>query len=403
MRPCWWASCWKQPATGGAVNPALPDPLTTEVTLLATDPEGLSASVTGRFVTDWESHPRVVSAEAHGSDGSLIVTFNQALRADPAPAASQFTVNVVNADESTGSNAVTGVSVIRTLLILQLEEKPLEGQILTLDYAHEDAAPLKRAAEGGDSAPGFTGQAVQVVEGLVTAQQGDTDYDTDDDGLIEIDSAAKLNALRWDADGNGLPSDAGLADYKLAFPNAPTGMGCPSSGCEGYEIGAGADGEAAITIDLGVAPYNTGAGWVPINGFATTLEGNGHTIDGLFIDRTALDSGLFGVISATGRVQNLKLTNVNVTGRGQTGTLAGQNSGHIAAVSAAGNVESTGGNAFGGLVGHNSSGGTLAAVHVSVTVSKSGAFQTDKIGGLVGQNDGRIVASYATGAVSVPR
>ncbi len=45
----------------GAVRPALPKPLVTTVTLTATDPDGLSASVTGEFRTNWESSPTLVS------------------------------------------------------------------------------------------------------------------------------------------------------------------------------------------------------------------------------------------------------------------------------------------------------------------------------------------------------
>ena len=41
----------------GAVTPALPKPLVTTVTLTATDPGGLSASVTGEFQTGWEAAP----------------------------------------------------------------------------------------------------------------------------------------------------------------------------------------------------------------------------------------------------------------------------------------------------------------------------------------------------------
>ncbi|MCY4415662.1 MAG: hypothetical protein OXE87_05055 [Chloroflexi bacterium] len=40
----------------GAVEPQLPTPLVTTVTLTATDPDGLSASVTGEFQTNWEQH-----------------------------------------------------------------------------------------------------------------------------------------------------------------------------------------------------------------------------------------------------------------------------------------------------------------------------------------------------------
>ena len=66
-----------------------------------------------------------------------------------------------------------------------------------------------------------------------------TDYDTDDDGLIEVDSLAKLDAIRHDLDGNGV---AIHADYASAFPDrkaaAPNAMGCPASGCAGYELDA---------------------------------------------------------------------------------------------------------------------------------------------------------------------
>ena len=77
-----------------AVSPALPDPLTITVTLTATDTDGLSASVSGDFFTDWESHPALVSATA--SNQAIALTFDQAVQADPAPAPGQFTVNVVN-------------------------------------------------------------------------------------------------------------------------------------------------------------------------------------------------------------------------------------------------------------------------------------------------------------------
>ena len=40
----------------GAVTPVLPKPLVTTVTLTATDPDGLSASVTGEFRTNWEQN-----------------------------------------------------------------------------------------------------------------------------------------------------------------------------------------------------------------------------------------------------------------------------------------------------------------------------------------------------------
>ena len=141
-----------------AVSPALPDPLVTTVTLTATDPDGLSASVSGDWVTDWVSHPALVSATA--SEQAVALTFDLAVQANPAPAPAQFTVNVVNEDGSEGTIAVSGVSVNGEAVTLELASAFEKGQTVTLDYAHDDDAPLKRAAAGGDGLPSFTGQAV---------------------------------------------------------------------------------------------------------------------------------------------------------------------------------------------------------------------------------------------------
>ena len=59
----------------GAVTPALPDPLSTTVTLTATDPDGLSASVRGDFLTYWVAPtitggPTVLSFAERGTPGS---------------------------------------------------------------------------------------------------------------------------------------------------------------------------------------------------------------------------------------------------------------------------------------------------------------------------------------------
>ena len=50
-----------------AVSPALPDPLLTTVTLTATDPEGMSASVSGDFRTEWNSSRPVLTSAPAGA------------------------------------------------------------------------------------------------------------------------------------------------------------------------------------------------------------------------------------------------------------------------------------------------------------------------------------------------
>ena len=66
-----------------------------------------------------------------------------------------------------------------------------------------------------------------------------TDYDSDDDGYIDVDSLVKLNAIRYDLNGNGARGTVSVSDwanYTTAFPNAASGMGCSSTGCVGYEL-----------------------------------------------------------------------------------------------------------------------------------------------------------------------
>ena len=101
-------------------------------------------------------------------------------------------------------------------------------------------------------------------------------------------------------------------------------------------------------------------------------------------------------MTSTGKVRNVGLTGVNVTGGRRTGALAGTNSGAISGSSAEGTVS---GNSFGGLVGKNDAGATITASYANVAVSGVGGVSGPG-GGLVGENSGTIRASYATGAVS---
>ena len=167
------------------------------------------------------------------------------------------------------------------------------------------------------------------------------------DGLIEVDSLAKLNAIRWDLNGDGAvdtgTSVADTAKYNAAFINGATGMGClrdhddntetaKVAGCIGYELTRDldfdTDGDGAtyttsstgiVTGDAGDAYYNGGKGWKSIgnesnNAFTATFYGNGKTIANLFIkDRAMGKDGLFWRVGTGGRVERLGMRDVNVT------------------------------------------------------------------------------------------
>ena len=142
-----------------ALTPPLWDRPVVTVTVTATDPDGLSASVDGPFLIWWASYPEVVSARANRE--VIELTFDWPVEDTPAPAPGQFTVNVVSEDGSEGTVAVSRVSVSGKEVTLELASALEEGQTVTVDYAHKYRRPLQLAG-GGDPAPSFDGLAVEV-------------------------------------------------------------------------------------------------------------------------------------------------------------------------------------------------------------------------------------------------
>ena len=74
----------------------------------------------------------------------------------------------------------------------------------------------------------------------------------------------------------------------------------------GYELRADldfdTDGDGSThtngTGDSGDTYYRAGKGWVPIGGaYTATFQGNGHTIDNLFISDNRAKTGLFDTIT----------------------------------------------------------------------------------------------------------
>ena len=221
--------------------------------------------------------------------------------------------------------------------------------------------------------------------------------------------------------------------YAAAFPDALPDMGCPSSGCQGYELTADLDfdldGDGDVDADdydtnndgttdandAGHRFWNGGAGWVPFpwshcgSGggcfwYDEIFEGNGHTISNLFISRSSTSRvGLFGVIGD--EVRNLGLVNVNITGGQSVGAIAGGGltGARILRSYVTGRV--AGGEQVGGLIANLGSSGRVEASWSSAMVTSTETSQfSSGAGGLVGyMNRGAVIAdSYATGDVTGP-
>ena len=248
-------------------------------------------------------------------------------------------------------------------------------------------------------------------------EQTGTDYDADEDGLIDIDSLDQFNAMRWDLDGNGTVSAGDTTNYANAFPGAAAGMGCPDRGdadddpdpCQGYELtsdldfdtdGSGATytGDSASPVpDANDAYYNGGLGWAPIGSrtvrFNTTFDGAGHVIANLYNQRGANDVGVFGATGTSARIQAVGFKDLRERGWDNVGAVVAHHQGRVAAVWVTGNVH--GGNTAGGLVAIM---GTAAVVVASY--SRAAVHATQWQAGLVGWTEGAgstIRTSYSTG------
>ena len=266
--------------------------------------------------------------------------------------------------------------------------------------------------------------AIPATYAVAGSQSGDGKYDTDGDGLIEIEFLEQLDAIRYDLDADGLADDdSGVEAYGAAFPE----MVC--NNCNGYELAHPLDFNDADSYASGAinAGWTAGAGWRPVGPgqrpFVATFAGNEHTISNLYIASAArADSasvgggGLFGSVGVSGVIRNTGLLNVNVSGRDVVGPLAGSNQGRVSRSYATGRVSGYG--SVGGLVGVNASGvisssyaagsvsgfkylGGLIGINSGSVISSyaGGSVSGDtRVGGLVGDNSGSVISSYATGA-----
>ena len=226
--------------------------------------------------------------------------------------------------------------------------------------------------------------------------------DNNGNGLIEIATATELNNMRHNLAGTG---------YKTSGTAVGFTRGCPTSGCNGYEL-------VNDIINLSSVYSN----WNPIGSssdrFTAIFDGNNNRISGLDISSDSDYVGLFSAMEDA-TIRNLKLTNIRITGNGNVGALVGDATTGINTLSnieligdanqESSNAEIKGAGAnVGGLVGYFA--GTISDASSSLTVrglnsnananTITGGFGVNT-GGLVGQlRSGSIQNSNSSGFVS---
>jgi len=166
------------------------------------------------------------------------------------------------------------------------------------------------------------------------------------------------------------------------------------------EVRVGLNKNYILMADIDLSESSYSSGWTPLGDIKTyftgTFLGNGHVIRNLFINTASSNyQGLFGRVGSGGSIQSLGLEDVNITGKDSVGGLVGDNyNGTISNCYATGTV--TGDFSVGGLVGYSYEAEILNC-YATGTVTGKGL----SIGGLAGYNyKGTISNSYATGTVN---
>ena len=103
---------------------------------------------------------------------------------------------------TTTDTAVTGgnTTTLKVTTGLTSRERPTTSRVIAVKTGYDDSVPSDGVS--------------------ITPTTGDVDYDADNDGLIDVDSLAKLNAIRYDLNGDGVVDNASDADQTTPPPSA---------------------------------------------------------------------------------------------------------------------------------------------------------------------------------------
>ncbi|HIW65264.1 MAG TPA: DUF4988 domain-containing protein [Candidatus Alistipes intestinipullorum] len=274
-----------------------------------------------------------------------------------------------------------------TTLYLSIGEEIEYSSIVAQVTPVDNDAVLTRADAGGWSAKVAKDAATGNV--TVTVMPSDVGYALLDVSLILRDGG-KLTASR-------------LLGYGYIYDSSTnTYMVHSVDGLLAWNEAAQSDLSTNCTLEVDIDL--TGTEWTPVGTYSSdpskssyngTFDGGNHTITGLTVNQPETNNvGLIGYLGSGGKVQNLTLETVNITGNLFVGGVAGYNdSGIVTACNVSGSI--SGQSDVGGVVGYNNSGSVTTCGYVSGSISGKSS-----VGGVAGSNVGIMTDCYAIGDVS---
>ena len=228
----------------------------------------------------------------------------------------------------------------------QVEWSSSHNDIVSVTSSNANTATFFAGAVGSVTLTARVGGAEGLAADITISVSNNAIIDPDGDGLIDIDSLVMLHHIRHNLAGTS---------YKASSGDQGNSNGCPSEGCEGYELvtnlsfdtdgdgtWSGSNGNYTLDNDDDNEIYFdvSAGGWDPIGDdsdpFTAIFEGNGFTITGLATRRDLEYVGMFGQISGNAHIRGLGLVGnlADYTGssggdRFIGGLVALQISGHI--------------------------------------------------------------------------
>ena len=311
------------------------------------------------FRNEWTIAPEVVSVTAVACTEATVNYLENPVEVTPATGQNLVVIPFTGTSASFAGIMIPGQSGFRTINVT-LEN----GKVYT--YTHPSGIDLQ---------PGrYT--TVNLVLGRDNIKLDDAGISVSDwENGTSIDGAEATEAYSYDSNTRTITIYSG----------------------EGLKVAADEvnSGNTDINIILDKDIDLSDIDWTPIGTesrpYTGNFDGGGHTITGLKIDKSGTDYvGLIGCLGSGGKVQNVTLTNISVSGANCVGGIAGQNYGTVENCSVNGTVTGKGFTDTGGIAGTNY--GTISGCSAEGTVTGS-----VNVGGIAGL----CVPNYDTGTGSL--
>lgn len=311
------------------------------------------------FRNEWTIAPEVVSVTAVACTEATVNYLENPVEVTPATGQNLVVIPFTGTSASFAGIMIPGQSGFRTINVT-LEN----GKVYT--YTHPSGIDLQ---------PGrYT--TVNLVLGRDNIKLDDAGISVSDwENGTSIDGAEATEAYSYDSNTRTITIYSGEG-LKVAADEVNSGN---------------TDINIILDNDIDLSDID----WTPIGTesrpYTGNFDGGGHTITGLKIDKSGTDYvGLIGCLGSGGKVQNVTLTNISVSGANCVGGIAGQNYGTVENCSVNGTVTGKGFTDTGGIAGTNY--GTISGCSAEGTVTGS-----VNVGGIAGL----CVPNYDTGTGSL--